>query len=49
LDPVKSNFIVQSQVAELSELTDYLMMFTPYSLVKNNPTVKHELKSLDSK
>jgi tryptophanyl-tRNA synthetase len=25
------------------------MMFTPYSLVKNNPTVKHELKSLDSK
>ncbi|EKE28467.1 MAG: tryptophanyl-tRNA synthetase [uncultured bacterium (gcode 4)] len=49
LDPEKSNFIVQSYVPEFAELFNYLTMFVPYSLATNNPTLKEEMKKIESR
>ena len=44
LDPAKCTLFVQSQVAELAELTTYLMNLITVSRVQRNPTVKTEIK-----
>ncbi len=49
LDPKKSNFVVQSYVPEFAELFNYLTMFVPYTTALNNPTLKDEMKKLESK
>jgi tryptophanyl-tRNA synthetase len=48
LDPEKSNvhFILQSAIPELTELTVYLSMVTPFSRMQTNPTVQSELKNI---
>ncbi len=47
LDPEKSKFVTQSYIPEFAELALYLSMFTPVSLLKNNPTLKAEMKQLE--
>lgn len=42
-------FVLQSQFPWLSEITDYLMMYTPDSWIRNNPTVKEEMKKISNK
>ena len=49
LDPKKSNFVVQSYVPEFAELFNYLTMFVPYTTALNNPTLKDEMKKVESK
>lgn len=49
LDPDKSNFIVQSYVPEFAELFNFLAMFTPYNFATNNPTLKDEMKKIESR
>lgn len=49
LDPLKSNFVVQSYVPEFAELFNFLTMFVPYSLATNNPTLKEEMKKIVDK
>ena len=44
LDPEKCVLFVQSQIAELAELTTYLMNLISVSRVQRNPTVKTEIK-----
>ncbi|MBQ6208814.1 MAG: tryptophan--tRNA ligase [Prevotella sp.] len=44
LDPEKCTIFVQSQIAELAELTTYLMNLITVSRVQRNPTVKTEIK-----
>ena len=44
LDPEKCTLFVQSQIAELAELTTYLMNLITVSRVQRNPTVKTEIK-----
>ncbi len=44
LDPAKCTIFVQSQIAELAELTTYLMNLITVSRVQRNPTVKTEIK-----
>ncbi len=44
LDPQKCTLFVQSQIAELAELTTYLMNLITVSRVQRNPTVKTEIK-----
>lgn len=44
LDPTKCTIFVQSQIAELAELTTYLMNLITVSRVQRNPTVKTEIK-----
>lgn len=48
LDPTKKNvyFVLQSGVPELTELTAYLTMITPFHEMERNPTIKAELKQL---
>ena len=44
LDPEKCTLFIQSQIAELAELTTYLMNLVSVSRVQRNPTVKTEIK-----
>ena len=44
LDPEKCTIFIQSQIAELAELTTYLMNLVSVSRVQRNPTVKTEIK-----
>lgn len=48
LDPSRPNvhFILQSAIPELTELTVYLSMVTPFTWMKSNPTIQQELKDL---
>lgn len=50
LDPKKSNvnFILQSAMPELAELTVYLSMVAPFSWMQSNPTIQSEMKTLKS-
>lgn len=43
LDPTKSTIFIQSQVAELFELTAYYMNVVTVSRLERNPTVKNEI------
>lgn len=47
LDPEKVTFFVQSQVAELTELTFYFLNLVTLSRLERNPTVKSEIKLRD--
>lgn len=49
LDPDKANFVVQSYVPEHAELHMFLSMITPLSEIKRNPTLKNEIKQLETK
>ncbi len=44
LNPDKCTIFIQSQIAELAELTTYLMNLITVSRVQRNPTVKTEIK-----
>lgn len=44
LDPAKSTIFIQSQVAELTELSFYYMNLVTVSRLQRNPTVKSEIK-----
>ena len=44
LNPEKCTLFIQSQIAELAELTTYLMNLITVSRVQRNPTVKTEIK-----
>ncbi len=44
LDPAKSTLFIQSQVAELTELSFYYMNLVTVSRLQRNPTVKSEIK-----
>lgn len=44
LDPKKSTLFIQSQIAELCELTFYYMNLVTVSRLQRNPTVKSEIK-----
>ena len=44
LDRTKCTLFIQSQIAELAELTTYLMNLITVSRVQRNPTVKTEIK-----
>lgn len=48
LDPYKENvhFILQSAMPELTELTVYLSMVTPFTWMQSNPTIQTESKYL---
>ncbi|MFC1625086.1 tryptophan--tRNA ligase [Patescibacteria group bacterium] len=48
LDPLKDNvnFVLQSAIPEISELTTYFTMVTPFTWIQKNPTIKEELKQL---
>jgi tryptophanyl-tRNA synthetase len=48
LDPYKENvhFILQSVMPELTELTVYLSMVTPFTWMQSNPTIQTESKQL---
>ena len=50
LDPDKDNvnFVLQSAIPELTELTVYLSMVTPFSWMQSNPTIQTEMKNLSS-
>ena len=43
LDPTKSTIFIQSQIAELCELTFYYMDLVTVSRLQRNPTVKAEI------
>ena len=44
LDPAKSTLFIQSQIAELCELSFYYMNLVTVSRLQRNPTVKSEIK-----
>ena len=44
LDPAKSTLFIQSQIAELCELSFYYMNFVTVSRLQRNPTVKTEIQ-----
>lgn len=44
IDPTKSTLFIQSQVAELCELSFYYMNLVTVSRLQRNPTVKTEIK-----
>lgn len=44
LDPAKSTIFIQSQIAELCELTFYYMNLVTVSRLQRNPTVKSEIQ-----
>lgn len=50
LNPTKPNvnFVLQSGVPELAELTDYFTMLVQFSEMEKNPTIKAEKKQLGS-
>jgi tryptophanyl-tRNA synthetase len=43
IDPSRSTLVVQSQVPELAELTQYLMNLVSVSRLERNPTIRHEI------
>lgn len=47
LDPAKSSLFIQSQVAELCELSFYYMNLVTVSRLQRNPTVKSEIQMRD--
>lgn len=47
LDPAKSSMFIQSQVAELCELSFYYMNLVTVSRLQRNPTVKSEIQMRD--
>lgn len=51
LDPTKPDvhFVLQSAIPELTELTTYLSMVTPFIWIQRNPTIKTELAQLGEK
>jgi tryptophanyl-tRNA synthetase len=48
LDPKRNNvhFVLQSAIPELTELTVYLSMITPFSWMQRNPTIQAEMKNI---
>jgi len=44
IDPAKSTIFIQSQVAELCELTQFLMNLVTVSRLERNPTIKEEIR-----
>ena len=44
IDPAKSHILIQSQVAELTELTFYYMNLVTVQRLQRNPTVKQEMQ-----
>ncbi len=48
LDPKKDNvnFVLQSAIPELTELTVYLSMVAPFSWMQANPTIQTEMKTV---
>ena len=44
LDPAKSTLFIQSQIAELCELSFYYMNLVTVSRLQRNPTVKSEIQ-----
>jgi tryptophanyl-tRNA synthetase len=48
IDPKKDNvnFVLQSAISELTELTVYLSMVTPFSWMQANPTIQSEMKAV---
>lgn len=44
LDPLKSTMFIQSQIAEMTELTFYYMNLVTVSRLQRNPTVKSEIQ-----
>ena len=44
IDPAKSHILIQSQVAELTELTFYYMNLVTVQRLQRNPTVKQEIQ-----
>ena len=44
IDPTKSHILIQSQVAELTELTFYYMNLVTVQRLQRNPTVKQEIQ-----
>jgi tryptophanyl-tRNA synthetase len=44
IDPEKANFVVQSMVPELTELTIYFMNLVTTATLERNPTLKDEIK-----
>lgn len=51
LDPNRKNvhFVLQSAIPELTELTVYLSMITPFSWMESNPTIKSEMSLLQDR
>ncbi|CAD6538777.1 tryptophan--tRNA ligase [Paraburkholderia metrosideri] len=43
IDPTKSTIFIQSQVAELAELTQYLLNLVTVARLERNPTIKSEI------
>jgi tryptophanyl-tRNA synthetase len=43
IDPAKSTIFIQSQVAELAELTQYLLNLVTVARLERNPTIKSEI------
>lgn len=46
LDPVQSNFVVQSRVPAFAELAMLLSFITPLGMLQRNPTLKAEMENL---
>lgn len=44
LDPTNNTFFIQSQIAELPELTSYFMNLVTVARLQRNPTIKEEIK-----
>jgi tryptophanyl-tRNA synthetase len=44
IDPAKSTIFIQSQIAELCELTQFLMNLVTVSRLERNPTIKEEIR-----
>lgn len=44
IDPAKSSILIQSQIPELTELTQYYMNLVTVQRLQRNPTVKAEIK-----
>ena len=44
IDPAKSTIFIQSEVAELPELTQYLLNLVTVSRLERNPTIKEEIR-----
>ena len=44
IDPAKSTIFIQSQIAELCELTQFLLNLVTVSRLERNPTIKEEIR-----
>ncbi|HCF3047439.1 tryptophan--tRNA ligase [Pseudomonas aeruginosa] len=44
IDPAKSTLLIQSQVPELAELTQYLLNLVTVARLERNPTIKEEIR-----